>query len=359
MSYETGTSTGPDDLLDKLRAFLVADGWSVNKWEVDNFTYHAEYPEIVGTGKRLHVQKAVEASGDATVMYFNFHSAVRSILFSNHYSTTAQKGGKYYAEVTGLAMYGSTGYDGGEDWDNQPGHPVANTSECWGVAMTELSTTSIPGYYFFSSGDTVTVCVEYESGKFLWFCFGCLDKEGVYDGGQFFFSSLNGYAPSLQLLHDTATDTETTFFVNVNNYYGCGAVYMDIDSTEGPGWRAQGYQGNDGADFAEHIIVPGWLSNDASPSYSTHNTFLTFVYYRSPNFYNSLAPMFPVYLFVERENGNYSLPGVPHDIRIINCQYYDPADEIALGSDVWMVFPAHAKDDLCPRSCGFAVKKVT
>ena len=60
----------------------------------------------------------------------------------------------------------------------------------------------------------------------------------------------------------------------------------------------------------------------------------------------------------KRTNGNWSLLGWPKSLRMLNCYYYDAAEEYTLGSDVWMVFPLHSKDDP-GMQMGFAVKKVT
>lgn len=354
MAYETGTSTGPADLLDKLRLFLVANGWTVNKWDDDDSKYRT-WSGLDGDGKRLHVQKTAT---DSTVMYFNLRSTVRGIPFEDHQSSTSQYGGKYRAEVTGLCLYGSTGYDGGETWDYQPGGTL-NGSNSWGVVMTELSTTAIPAYYFFQDGDTVIVVVEYTAGKYQWFCFGCLEKQGTYTGGQFFSGSLGSYEPSYQILNTSPTDQ--TMFMTVNydsSTDGNGAVYLDVDSVAG--WRASGYLGGSGSGTGyRSIILPGLRSNDGSKTgTNTANNSLTgFFHSRSPNHYNGLAPFAPCYVLVKRSNNNFSLLGWPKSIRVINNLNYDPADEITLASDTWMIFPEHSKADADP-NVGFAVKQV-
>jgi hypothetical protein len=49
-------------------------------------------------------------------------------------------------------------------------------------------------------------------------------------------------------------------------------------------------------------------------------------------------------------------------VRGMNIKNYDPRDEIALGPDTWMVFPARAKaglmrDDYTTGNQGFAIRK--
>jgi len=359
MSYQTGTSTGPKDLLDKLRLFLIADGWTVNMWADDDSSYESGWSGIDGDGKRLHVQM-VAGSGGPT-MYFNFRAVTRGIVFDDYHTTSVQVGGKYYSEITGIGMYGSTGYNGGENWDNQPGHPTNGSSQCWGCAITELSTTAIPAYYFFSDGYTVVVVVEYESGKYQWLCFGCLEKAGAYTGGQFFFGSLSSAEATYDILYDSPNGIGIGF---LSHYYtaslwrGHGAVYVDMDSSAG--WRALGYEGSEATGFQETLRVPGF-----SPSYVGltsgyyRNTLLTSMLVRSPNFYNSLSPFSRIYILGKRSNNNYSVLGQPKSLRMINPQYYDAAEEEVLGSDTWMIFPQHDKDNDVDARQGFAVKKVT
>lgn len=354
MPYSTGTATGPADLLDKLRLFLIDQGWSVNKWEDDNTKYRT-WTGLDGTGKRLHVQKT---AADSTVMYFNFRSTIRGIPFEDHNASQTQYSGKYRAEITGLGMYGSTGYDGGYVWDKQPGGTLNGTAS-WGVCMTELSVSSVPAYYFYQDGDTVIVIVEYTAGKYQSFCFGCLEKQGTYTGGLFFFGSLATYEPSYQILN--AANTYQTMFLTINldsSTYGSGAVYLNVDSTAG--WRSSGYMGSSSSATGNRsCIACGVRANDGSKTGASNanNVLVGLFFSRSPNFYNGLSPFAASYVFGKRSSGNWSLLGWPKSIRHINITNYNPAQEITLGSDTWMMFPEHSKSDADP-TIGFAIKKV-
>lgn len=355
MAYQTGTSTGPADLLDKLRLFLIAAGWTVNKWDDCNVTYET-WTGLDGTGKRLHIQKTAT---DGTVMYFNLRSTVRGIPFGDHYPTSYQYGGKYYSEITGIAINGSTGYNGSLAWDLQPGGTL-NSSLSWGVCMSEISTTAIPAYYFFQDGDTVIVCVEYTAGKYQWLSFGCVEKQGVFTGGQFFSGSLNSYQPSLQILQTPFSSEQTMFLtVNFDSYtYANGALYLDVDSIAA--WRASGDVGStsSGVGFRT-LILPGLRSNDTDKVWnnSKNTSLATNFNTRSPNFYNALAPFATCYFLVRRSDENLTLLGWPKSIRLINMTNYAPAEEITLSTDTWMVFPEHSKLDNDP-TVGFAIKKV-
>jgi len=351
MAYQTGTSTGPDDLLDKLRTFLSSNGWTINEWSDESSMYES-WSGLNGSGKRLHVQKT---AGDSTVMYFNFRSVNRGVVFEDHSTDSSiESYGKYKAEITGIALNGSTGYSASNNWDKQPGY-MQSSDGSWGVCMTELSLTAIPAYYFFQDGDTVIVCVEYQSGKFQWLAFGLLEKQGTITGGQFLAGSVNCYDPSEQILNPG--NYLSMFFAKGYSAFGNGAVYLDADSSAA--WRSSGYMGsNSGDTHAQDIQFPGLPANRETPSWNDSNTINSFFITRAPNHYNGLAPMVPLYVLCKRSNGNYSLLGWPKSIRMLNCYYYDPAEEYNLGSDVWKIFPQHSKDDK-GNMMGFAVKKVT
>ena len=115
MSYETNTSTGPNDLIDKLRIFLLAEGWTVNLFAA------------IGAGYRLHVQKT---ASDDTVMYFNFRSAIAEtgVTLITEDNVTGANG-----TVTGLLINGSTGYNVGEIWHHQTGKSIDSNSKSMGM----------------------------------------------------------------------------------------------------------------------------------------------------------------------------------------------------------------------------------
>tara|TARA_R110002074_G_C12509722_1_gene663283 strand:+ start:765 stop:1631 length:867 start_codon:yes stop_codon:yes gene_type:complete len=130
MAYQTGTYSGPVDLLTLLRTFVLANGWTQNGWTAD------------GTGNRLHIQKGS--------MYYNLRSgAGEDDVFA----------GTSNATTTPYAIYlnGSTGYAGGSPWDRQPGSPESETGE--GAAAGKVSQTQAT-YHMFAQADTIILFVE-------------------------------------------------------------------------------------------------------------------------------------------------------------------------------------------------------
>lgn len=156
MAYETGTATGRDDLLAKLKVFLEGDGWATNMYAAD------------GTGYRLHVSK----SG----VYANLRST------NNEELVPGYEG--YHCSVTGIGLNLSTGYDAGQSWITQPGYPTGN----WGSVCTPLIDLpgAIPAYWFFSNGTEVDVVIEVSTSVYESLHWGELVKCGSYANGLYF-----------------------------------------------------------------------------------------------------------------------------------------------------------------------------
>jgi hypothetical protein len=319
MGFYSGTSTGPNDLIDKLRIALLAESWTV-----DDFS-------AVGAGYRLHVHKT---ASDSTVMYFNFRSAIAE---TGTTLITEDNAGDTNGTVTaGLIINGSTGYDGGELWHKQPGYPqnVNNSNKSFGNVMSPMSLTAIPAYYFFFNGDSVHIIVEITSGKFQFMSFGMIVKQGTITGGQFFTASLGSHSPYLDyngpLNHDSSR-----YFVN-NPYIALdvdGAVYLNVDSLAS--WRNAGVRSSN-----PQIIFPcpgpGVISENFSKS-----GMASFFWSTSPDAYNAMAAMCPIDIFLRRSDANYSLIGRPEGVRFLNVANYEPAEEIAYGDETWKVFHAN------------------
>ncbi len=354
MAYQTGSSTSPDDLLDKLRLWLIDMGWTVNKWETDNTKYNA-WTGLVGTGKRLHVQKTA-STGD--VMYFNFRSVNRGHVIGCYDTSSYLMSNQLYpGELTGIAMYGSTGYNGSNNWESQPGAPQTTDNKTFGVCIHGLSLSSIPSYHFFQNGDCYAMVVEYTTGKFQQLIFGTLLKQGTYTGGQFYSGSLPTYHPASSLLN--ASDAHLTLSIrDISGSYGNGCVYLQADSASR--WRSsggRGYYENDSL----HIRFNRICSCGSVITGSNYNSWPSFdeiFYNRGPNAYNTVAPMCPIYVEAKRASGTFSLVGVPEGVRSLNILNYSNAQELTFGSETWMVFAAHDKVADANPNVGFAFKKV-
>lgn len=347
MAYQTGTATGPSDLLDKLRIFLEAQGWTTNDHSAD------------GTGYRLHVEKSPQLGGD--MMYFNFRSAVaESGITGDGYHNSYYDDPHYHDEITGIAINGSTGYDAGEDWDEQPGFiyspDYGSDQYSCAMGMVEMSISAIPAYYFFAVGDSIHVVVETISGVYQFMSFGTLEKQGVYTGGQYFSAS---FASRYWYSDYYSTNGQVpNYFSACQQGYNHGGVYLDVDSTAD--WRT-----SDG-EYEPEIKFPCvFPSRNSDNNYTYCNGLAGFFHRRSPNYYNNIATMCPIYVLGKRSSGNYSLLGWPEGVRYVNVLNYSAGQEITYGSETWKVFQEKSYDDFDNQvtskyaNCGFAFKKET
>ena len=330
MGYQTGTATGPVDLLDKLRVFLLAEGWTVNLYTAN------------GTGYRLHVQKSADSS---TEMYFNFRSAVdeSGALLTQDNQDSAN------GKLTGIMINGSTGYNVAEDWDKQTVYPLNlsyNNYAC-GNSMTQMSISAIPAYYFFAVENTINICVEVTSGKFQFMSFGCLEKQGLYTGGQFYSASFSSRTPYVDWNNNW---WQPSYFTKNASGYPHGAVYVDMDGVAD--WRMVG----DSVAYRE-ILWPCVAGQTTSQNY-TQSGLASMFWSKAPNFYNSLAATCPIYVLGKRSDANYSLLGWPAGVRFLNCTNYSAGQEVIYGSDTWKIFHADSLNgDSSNLYCGFAFLK--
>lgn len=425
MAYQTGTATSADNLLSLLKVWLEGLGWSVNKWEAYSYNY-GTFTGVNGAGYRLHVQKT---TGDGTVMYFNFRSAVRGYVCSFFNSTYDAVHGKYAGELNGIAMNGSTGYSETRDiainsiqnagggwsvvyythfngkpllgetvvisgtgagyydgtyvlnsdygapgvgyfyihktwgasslgtltvprrWDFQPGMVLGDTYQgTWAVGMTEISG-AIPSYHFFADGETIVVVVEYSTGVYQFLCFGCLEKQGAYTGGQFFTGSFKSYTITRSFYRGQAGDCPMMFA-----HYGGGSGTED----NGAVYATEAGVSKWYRPYNRNLIMPCFTvdaSSGRNPSemYGMCTLFQT----KAPNFYNMATVMSPLYMLIKSADGsNFILAGYPKSIRAINTRSYAGGQEITYGGETWMVFPQSIPTDVWPYT-GFAIKKVT
>lgn len=294
MAYESGSATSRDDLLDKIRGFALANGWTVNGWADD------------GGGKRLHIQKGT--------LCFNFRSGSNEPIFG-------------YYSMTGICMNGSSGYDGAQPWYSQPGHTASTSGGAWGVSIVAVSGT-IPAYHFFTLGSSgICIVVEYQVGKYKWLVLGELDKAyaGNYSGGQFISGSdgADNYERNIVLSFDSGTNWRSSF-----------GVYLDIDGQTGK-WR-----GNDAISGTGRLAQPhGMFTTNMT---SVFQLSITAALQRSSyNAFTGLTALIPIYITAERDGGFYSYVGKVPNMRLLNIRGLSPGDEITLGSDTWKVFPVY------------------
>ena len=370
MAYATGSivGTGPVGLLNALATFLTDNGWTQDLLTDDNTEYYS-FTGHDPTGRRLHVHKT---AADGTVMNFNLRAVVRAAIFQDNYGYDYKFDGTHqYSEISGIGLNGSTGYNVANTWDGQPGYSGRTglgTGDKTGVCMS-LQGSDIPAYYFFQNGDTVHVVVEYSSGFFEHMVFGCIKKNSVFTGGQYFASMCPAYyAGYWSYYRDGSgkiaqTNSYCNFMAHCFQSMGIGAVRLTMDTVDT--WRWQGTMGRDGAAYADCLQFSGMRNNIYYVSIYESPGLAQYLRYRNPNHFNGLSVIQPNHVVVKDAGGFYRYLGVTEGSNWINVTNYAPADEISISEDTYKVFPMWSKDQTqwyqpvdYYHPVGLAIKKV-
>lgn len=339
MAYSYGTAANPDELLEHLKDFLFANGWTINRWaDLDH-----QYAALTGgssLGKQLCVQKN---NADSEAMYFNFRSCNYVFALGNHSSSSSYGGGVYNDGSTfGLAMNGSTGYDAGLRWDIQPGFSSTSGGLSYGSCMTGMFSSA--NYWFAQNGDTVIVILEVDTDQFVTMAFGTLKKQGaIPNSGMFFTASHGSRAPQIDYNYKRNRTFGVASITTTPAPQASGAFYVTaIDGhTE---WLPMNY--NYKGDITGGAVTEYVRGMFVSPSDTgtSQGLLLEFVLQGSPNNFSQITPMWPIYHLLKRTGTNiYSLIGVPDGVRAINMSALNSKTEITIGTDTWKVFPLLSK----------------
>lgn len=311
MAHQNGTANDPVDLLDKLRVFALANGWTVHNY--------GTRPAGATAGQALQLSKSGLAA---------------SFLSLSAVGTVADPGPK-------VGGYVHDAYVGGSGTENQ-----ANGSE---KAYTNAMAGPYQGYDFFTgvgqNGPYLYVVVETSAGLFKHFGIGVLDGMGVLNSGAFMFNSnwnystsyvgnmfsaghmipwlgnesspTNGYSNSVASSGITIradSDTLAPKWYLAVNYAGSGNTYVPRRLRGGPGYANQPVQ------VLNYPILSG-------ASMRTGRTTLV-----------------PTLMLGERTGGQYSPLGSGPGVRWVQLDYLDPGAVLTIGTDQWKVFPVVRKN---------------
>lgn len=325
MAYITETTSGLSDLVAKVNAFLVANGWTSDELNV-------------GTGK------------------WAMHKG--AVYFSGRWDT---------AGPNNLGLYHALGYTGGNDPGNHP-----NDSGCGNVSGSDASlgtsrhvpiTNAPVRYYGFTDGgDCFHIAIQVNASlTFAHFGAGILNKLGAtYTGGEYCYGHRsNGTSPH--------TGTGSTFLLDgLLEHASPGgngfAASIHLEGLPGEGasskWGvciADNTPGNDRAAVARIICQGGFRGGPIAHSMARFEPSLT----------KGLIHAYPIAAFYRRTNASgdiYPLGFLPNVLGF-NLRNQANADELASGSDTWKVFATSIRSitggaDSTTKLQGLAVKKV-
>lgn len=318
MAYQSTTATSTGDVLDKIRLFAIAQGWTENRWRDSTET---------SKGKELCISHA-----DAG--YFN-------LVHDKTYFSTNSKA------TYDISLNASPGFDSTKKTYEQSDRSA--DSRC---SLFEYANKSRNVYLF---GNTQYIYVvqkltEYQN-LYIHLCFGAIDKGWSYTGGQFVTATWWDFSDAPIITRNVHQTTAIFVFASPafspeyrfqKTVYGL-SLRCDFADTAGVNWH------NTHTNKQHSRFVPNPRPNDGYleggyPIYK-HNNFRAPYGDLSaalPQTMNALSPMLPLVPAILKGTNHY-LPGQWPDVRYVNLSSIAPEQEITLGSDVWVCFPIIAK----------------
>lgn len=321
MNHSTGSATGVADLLDKIKAFMEAQGWTSDAYTTE------------GTGKRLHLHKG----GD----YVNFRSFINEARPAN-VNTSSGGGSNFYGILANL----SSGYSGAASWFAQSGAYQRSDTLVYTAGGYQFLTGSIPSYHFFadSTSKSIYLFIEGAAGEYQWIIFGNLTNRSTYTGGRFFSGSYQGY------------NTTKAVYSIISGFNSGPVSFIDADFDSEAGWKAGFASSISGAAGKRRVI----------DSLSGMRTLL----YQGPNQIGARTLPLPLsaYIFRDTNNSFTTSPmtklGDFKDLYFVNLKNLIPGDTYSISTDDYIVLPFYQKSDTYPWAStavsgylGLAIKK--
>lgn len=301
MSYETASATDPNDLLDKLRIFALANGWTVDY-----------------SGGRTNVGGGLQA-GSNNALLMNKGGLYVGLYQDTSSNATANPAPRIAAYTYPGPWVSANGSDAQA---NKTGTTTANRL---GGPYT--------AYHFFTdpARTYLHVAIEVVPGRFSHFHVGTLDKAG---GGQAvaYNTGLNwNFSTSPAYISDAGSQQHSIPFDDYNNSPIASATAIRVDS-DGLAPRNQ--------------LLHHSSSGDAKGGFrnSTYGMLRDFALNVRASFLTGRAALLPLICSAARTGGFFSVVGSPFDLRYISMDNLAPGQVITLGSDQWKCFPIVRKN---------------
>ena len=277
MSFQTGTASSFINLLDALRLFATANGWTQNQWSA------------VGADQWLSLQKGG--------IYANFLAE---------------------ADNTDLWIMGALGYSGAAAWNAQPSampqRPRLNASLGGAIAWPVT-------YWFFrhAAPESVEVVIRYQPTRHQWLMLGDVTKYGTWPGGEYYAAGFGGNTSGFAAFQSQNNPPTPVLFHDQNSSFTSenrpSYIHAEIDSTI---WWNDHFPDNALVSAARHV----WP-----------------LVHRSLSAFNGLTTLTPIELYALRTDNHYSPIGRVEHVRYANVLNHNAADIIDIGGQKWMLFP--------------------
>tara|TARA_R110000796_G_scaffold41179_2_gene101991 strand:+ start:36413 stop:37441 length:1029 start_codon:yes stop_codon:yes gene_type:complete len=341
MAYSTGSATDLGDLLSKLDIFLVANGWTQDDFDDGATTASEGFANWTKNTMSIGMKWIANAPNNLSIHQATAHS--------------------------GSGFPGTHTNDSGNGYNNAFGTDAnLETERC----VNTIADGPFVSYHFFeqdASPAYVHVVVEIESEVFRHFGWGEMDKFNDWTGGDYCYGHYQEEGTS-------STPIDTT------NWILFPAAQAQTATTlvrRCPTIQAQGLPHQLAAErwlmhagnINSQSNQANWVDTAGENKQLTHGGFQG-----GPDAYplgqfesdvsTGHIPMYPLTIWTLDfpNNFTYFLGSIP-DIRGLSMFNFTPGQEVTIGSDVWVLFPAsrRTEDGIINRTyySGIAYKKVT
>lgn len=301
MAYETGGSSGVNDLLDKIRVFAAANGWTVDF----NGARTDDDPEVGGTGA---------VAGNIVLMH-------KSGLFAG-FATDTKTGSNSTDPGPYFQTFYFSSYSSGAD-------PFAQSGMS-GAVRTNKLVGPFQAYHLFAGDTYLHVVVEQTPGSFRHFGVGVLEKAGAvttaaYASGMYWNWSTNEVNSFASSYHALPWDDG-----NVQNPSLSNVFRADSDSVSPRHCRLSDWANGGGQ---------GWGGYRRDSNQAHENAPAAGFTRLPPSALTGRSVLFPLIIGVHRPSTMLSIVGAVKDVRVLRIDNMAPGDLITLGPDDWKVFP--------------------
>ena len=306
MAYETGAASSVTDLLDKLRVFATANGWTQNFFGA----------RTSGSGQALQLTKGTQ--------YVTF------IADTGAGSPTTDPGPFF-------GCYSHDVYSAGNGTENQAGGS--------GKAFANAMSGPFVAYHFISGAergcDYLYVVVEVSSGVFKHAGVGKLVSLGAMTTGMFCHASRWSYSTGSNTISTPLSPQHSIPFDSLDSgSLGAGrGTYIRADSDSiSPRWYDSYGNGGYGTRFG------GGVRSSGSSSPGDKRGTLASLALAGASALTGRTVLMPAWVYGER-TANLSSPlGYPPHLRWVMLDYLQPGDVLTIGTDQWKVFPVIRKN---------------
>jgi hypothetical protein len=298
MAYSEQTASSPDDIINKIAVFAVANGWT------------AERNTLAGANRTLTLR----------------------------YATTTDYIHVYNTDTSNILILGSVTYNGATT-------PILQTQRS-APATANIGVGPYTKIYMFASATPsphIHCVIEMTGGIFRHLSFGLVDKLGTWTGGTYVDATYwnTTVGPSVPQSYNTWNSplfdsNSPNYSYASHNFAGSMRCDIPLDSRVNA-WAHL-------TSVAPYRAYTGLFGGTSNSSSSTGNGYL------STQFLNRNEPPFSgqvtlgaIAIEILRVGGLYSIAGTFPNVRFLSMLRFNPGQEVTVGSDVWKIFPMARK----------------